>query len=153
MILNLFVSLWYWNSLAKTTAGKSALKKTLNTSVTRAQVKCEAQVILSAFIISLSVLLSKMEIDGPGSNYQDVLGSFMDYLSLSNEGFFQMVFIKLPIVCAPQGQIINKIFPSINHICIIGQTQSSINSLFKVWNISVIFLYKMIFNINPIDIQ
>ena len=57
-----------------------------------------------------------MEIDGPGSNYQDVLGSFMDYLSLSNEGFFQMVFIKLPIVCAPHGQIINKIFNNISFL-------------------------------------
>ena len=77
-------------------------------------------------------LFSKMEIEGPSSNYQEVLGSFIDYLSLSNEEAFQTVFITLPIVCAPQGQVINKIFPSINHICIIGQAQSSINSLFKV---------------------
>ena len=95
-------------------------------------------------------LYSKTEIEGPSRNYQEVLGSFIDYLSLSNEGAFQTMLIKLPIVCVPQGQVINKIFPSINHVCIIGQTQSSIKSLFKVLNIfmicHIIFWFLYAFN-------
>ena len=77
-------------------------------------------------------LFSRTKNEGSNSEYQEILASFMDYLSLCDEGTINTVFLKLPIFCMPQGIIINKIFPTINHICIAGHPQSSIESLFKV---------------------
>ena len=77
-------------------------------------------------------LFSRTKNEGSNSEYQEILASFIDYLSLCDEGKMKTVFLKLPIFCMPQGIIINKIFPTINHICIAGYTQSSIGSLFQV---------------------
>lgn len=77
-------------------------------------------------------LFSRTKNEGSNSEYQEILASFMDYLSICDERKMKTVFLKLPIFCMPQGIIINKIFPTINHICIAGYTQSSIESLFKV---------------------
>ena len=80
-------------------------------------------------------LFFKIESGGSNSEYQEILASLMDYLSLADGDVkIQTVFVKLPIFCMPQGSVINKIFPTVNQICIAGHTQSSINSLFKVKN-------------------
>ena len=86
-------------------------------------------------------LFSKTANDGSNSEYQEVLASLMDYLSLSEEKS-KIVFVKLPIFCMPQGKVINKIYPTVNHICIVGHTQSSIHSFYEVTFQSRIFFYK-----------